>query len=51
MENISRSHGLKFVKSFHPQECLDSKLMCVQKTGKIDVYEVFALPLEPSVEK
>ena len=47
MERIPQNQGLKFVKSFPPQECPDPELMCVQKTGAIDVYEVIAQPLEP----
>ncbi|HAH20384.1 MAG: hypothetical protein A2Y00_08840 [Omnitrophica WOR_2 bacterium GWF2_43_52] len=51
MEKIPKNRSLKFVKSFPPQECPDPKLMCVQKTGPIDVYEVVAPPLEPSPPK
>ena len=47
MERIPQNQGLKFVKSFPPQECPDPNLMCVQKTGAIDVYEVIAPPIEP----
>lgn len=48
MEGIRRNPGLKFVKSLPPQECPDLKLMCVQKTGQIDVYEIVASPLNPN---
>ena len=51
MERIPQNQGLKFVKSFPPQECPDPKLMCVQKTGPMDVYEVVAESVEPTVEK
>jgi hypothetical protein len=49
MEGIRRNPGLKFVKSLPPQECPDPKLMCVQKTGQIDVYEIVASPLSPNL--
>lgn len=45
MEGISQNPGLKFVKSFPSQECPDPNLMCAQKTGPIDVYEVIAEPI------
>ena len=47
MEKIPKNRSLKFVKSFPPQECPDPELMCVQKTGAIDVYEVVAAPVAP----
>jgi hypothetical protein len=49
MEGIPRSPGLKFVRSFPPQECHDPKLKCVQKTGQIVVYEIVASPLNPNL--
>ena len=51
MERIPQNQGLKFVKTFPPQECPDHKFMCVQKTGPIDVYEVEAEAMEPWVIK
>jgi len=51
MESILQNQGLKFVKSFPPQECPDPKLMCVQKTGAIDVYEVIANPIKPEISQ
>lgn len=50
MERISQNQGLKFVKSFPPQDCPDPELMCVQKTGPVDVYEVVAELREPEVK-
>lgn len=50
MERIPQNQGLKFVKSFPPQECPDPELMCVQKTGPVDVYEVEASPLRPEAK-
>ena len=49
LDKIAQNKGLKYVKSFPPQECPDKDLMCVQKTGPIDVYEVTASPVELSV--
>jgi len=49
MERIPQNQGLKFVKSFPPQKCPDPELMCVQKTGAIDVYEVIASPIKPEI--
>ena len=51
MENIPRNQGLKLVKSFPPQECPDPNIMCVQKTGPIDVYEVTAEAIAPQAIK
>lgn len=50
MERIPQNPGLRFVKSFPPQECPDPKLICVQKTGPIDVYEVAAEAMELQVK-
>ena len=50
LEGIYQSPDLKFVKSFSPQECPQKGIMCAQKTGVIDVYEVAAEPIEPKVE-
>lgn len=47
MERIPQNQGLKFVKSFPSQECPNPNLICVQKTGPIDVYEVAAEAIEP----
>ena len=51
MEKIPQNPGLKFVKSFPPQECPQPDVMCVQKTGPIDVYEVAAEAMEPRIEE
>lgn len=40
LDKITRNAGLKPVKSFPIQVCPDEGMMCVQKTGPIDVYEV-----------
>lgn len=49
LNKIPQNPGLKFVKNFPPQECPQKDIMCVQKTGPIDVYEVIAQPIEPSI--
>lgn len=42
LNKIPQNSGLKFIKSFSSQECPESEIICVQKTGPIDVYEVGA---------
>ena len=51
LEKIPKNPSLKFVKSFPPQECPDPGLMCVQKTGPVDVYEVTAEAMAPQTIK
>lgn len=48
MEKIAQNPGLKFVKSFAPEECPKNDIMCVRKTGPIEVYEIVANPIEPT---
>lgn len=48
---ISQNRGLRLVKNFPGQDCPSTDIMCVQKTGPIDVYEVIADPLEPDVHE
>jgi hypothetical protein len=50
LEKIPYSPGLKFIKSFPEQDCPNPDIMCVQKTGPIDVYEVIALPIKPEIQ-
>lgn len=50
-DKIPKNTGLKFIKSFPPQECPQRNIMCVQKTGPIDVYEVVASPIKPRIEE
>jgi hypothetical protein len=40
LDRIPRNPGLKLVKSFPGEECPKRDMLCVQKTGQIDVYEV-----------
>lgn len=38
LEKISLNRGLRLIKTFSSQEYLDSHLMCVQKTGSVEVH-------------
>lgn len=49
LNKIPRNSGLKLVKDFPAQECPHKDIMCVQKTGPIDIYEVIALPIKPKI--
>ncbi|MFH0913485.1 MAG: hypothetical protein V1884_04310, partial [Candidatus Omnitrophota bacterium] len=50
LNKIPQNPGLNFIKNFPSQECPKKDIMCVQKTGPIDVYEIIALPIKPKVE-
>ena len=50
LNKIPVKPGLKLIKSFSSQECRRKDIMCVQKSGPIDVYEVTASPIEPEVK-
>ena len=50
LNKIPGNPELKFIKSFSSQECRRKDIMCVQKSGPIDVYEVTASPIEPEVK-
>jgi hypothetical protein len=45
MKKVPQNPGLKLVKTFPAQSCSDSRIMCVEKTGIVDVYEVVADPV------
>ncbi|MFA4843181.1 MAG: hypothetical protein WC658_05050, partial [Candidatus Omnitrophota bacterium] len=49
--SISRNPGLKLINNFPVQDCVRDGIMCVQKTGKIDVYEVIAAPIKPRINE
>jgi len=51
LKNISKNKSLKLVQSFPAQDCLDNDIMCVQKTGPIDVYSLVADPIKPAVKE
>lgn len=42
---------LRLVRTFPPQNCPRKDIMCVAKTGPIDVYEVVAGPIKPAIEE
>ncbi len=49
MQKVPRNPGLKLIKSFPAQSCPNDRIMCVEQSGPIDVYEITAeaLPFEP----
>jgi hypothetical protein len=51
LNSIPRNPGLKLIKQFSSQECPQAEIMCIQKTGPIDIYEVIAKPVAPKIEK
>lgn len=51
LKKIAQNPGLKLVRSFPAQDCPQRNIMCTQKSGPIDVYEVIASPIKPEVEK
>lgn len=51
LQDISNNPNLKLIKRFSRQDCPDKDIMCVQKSGPIDVYLLEAIPVEPSVNK
>lgn len=48
---IPENSGLRRVLEFPQESCPDKDIMCVQKTGPIDVYEVIAAPIEPRAKE
>ncbi|MDP2939857.1 MAG: hypothetical protein Q8O13_07255 [Candidatus Omnitrophota bacterium] len=51
LNKIPKNPGLKLVKNFPSQVCPQKDIMCVQKTGIIDVYEVIAKPIRPEAKE
>jgi hypothetical protein len=51
LNKIPLNPGLRLVKYFSAEECPKKDIMCMQKTGPIDVYEVTAKPIQPTVEE
>lgn len=51
VDKIPHNPGLKLVRSFSAQECPRKDIMCVQKSGPIDVYEVVAESIEISLTR
>lgn len=50
LNKIPQNSGIKFIQSFHSQECPKKDIMCLQKTGPIDVYEIVAKSINPEVK-
>ncbi len=48
-DKVPLNKGLKFVRTFPTEECQQKDIMCIQKTGPIDVYEVMAAPVKPGL--
>ena len=51
LERIARNRGLKLVRSFSAEGCPQEDIMCIQKSGPIDVYEVVVEPVEPQLKE
>lgn len=49
LQAVIKNSGLKFVRSFSEEDCPKDNIMCVRKTGPIDVYEVVASNSEKPV--
>lgn len=43
LDNINRNPGIKLIKSFPEEGCLDKRVMCVKKSGNVDLYEIINL--------
>jgi hypothetical protein len=42
LEKIPKNPNLRLIKTFPAEECLETGIICVQKTGEIDIYGVIA---------
>ncbi|MFA4889286.1 MAG: hypothetical protein WC628_06910 [Candidatus Omnitrophota bacterium] len=51
LSKISSNPGLKFIKNFPSEECPEKGILCVKKTGAIDVYEIIASPDNIEMER
>ncbi|MCM8795357.1 MAG: hypothetical protein NC928_01505 [Candidatus Omnitrophica bacterium] len=52
LSKIPHNPGLKLIKTFPAEDCPQKDIMCVKKTGPIDVYElVAAQAIEPAARK
>jgi len=51
LSKIPKAPGLRLIKTFPAQDCPQKDIMCVQKTGPIDAYEVIAAPIKPGIEE
>lgn len=51
INKIPKNSGLKLIGYFPAQECSQKDIMCVQKTGPIDVYEIDAVAIKPELKE
>jgi hypothetical protein len=51
LNKIPQNPGLKLIKNFSGQECPRNDIMCVRKSGPVDVYEVAGQSNAPDTEK
>ncbi|MCX5696490.1 MAG: hypothetical protein NTU54_00710 [Candidatus Omnitrophica bacterium] len=51
LNSIPKNTGLKFIRSFPQQDCPNENIACTQVTGPIDVYEVVAPGVKPTVKQ
>ncbi len=51
LNKIPKNSGLKFIKSFPLQDCPKENIACTEATGPIDVYEVVASGVKPTVKQ
>lgn len=51
LDKIPKNPDLKLIKTFPAQECTQKGIVCIQKTGPIDVYEVITQPIRPELEE
>ncbi len=49
LSRIGQSPYLRLIKSFPEEVCPNKQIMCVQKTGPIDVYSLESIPSPPAV--
>ncbi|MFA5362968.1 MAG: hypothetical protein WC335_06990 [Candidatus Omnitrophota bacterium] len=49
MRKVPENPGLKLIKSFSAQSCPDSKIICLEQSVPVEVYEITAdpIPVEP----
>ena len=48
---IPFNNGIKITRTFPQEECPQKDIMCIRKTGPIDVYEVVAAPIKPELSR
>lgn len=51
INKIPKNPGLKLIRSFPAEACLQKDIMCIQKSGPIDIYEVIAKPSKLKIKE